>query len=270
MLRIRRIIAVAAIALLASPTVALAQGMESYGGEGLGNATSNSPMMHQGITHPGVDDIYSRAQQESAFKIIKDVKLGLKDADPNVRVTELAKLRNLKDPQVNKILIESLTDRDIRVKMKAVDILGAREANDAVTPMSQLLFLRATEPVLKLHLVAALGRIGDSQGGPAVMQYLLEQSDERARGTAVFALGEIGNDAAVPLLTQCSAEDSSALVRRLAKQALEKIDGEVPSDHKMEAAARGDAATLTREETPTDQKLAKLRELDSQLQDQER
>jgi hypothetical protein len=266
----RRIIAAAAIALLASPSFALAQSMGSYGGEGLGSATSNSPMMHQGVTHPGIDDLYSRAQQESVFKIIKDVQLGLKDADPNVRVTELVKLRFLKDPQVNKILVQSLNDRDIRVKMKAVDILGSREANESVTPMSQLLFLRATEPVLKLHLVAALGRIGDTQGEPAVMQYLIEQSDERARGTAVFALGEIGNDSAVPLLTQCVAEDNSALVRRLAKQALEKIDGELPTDHKMESAARGDNGTQTREDTPTDQKLAKLRELDGQLRDQER
>lgn len=268
MFSIRRIIAAAAIALLASPALALAQ----YGGEGIGSATGANPMMHQGITHPGVDDLYSRAQQESVFKIIKDVKLGLKDADPNVRVTELVKLRNLKDPEVNKLLIQSLTDRDIRVKMKAVDILGSREANEAVTPMSQLLFLRATEPVLKLHLVAALGRIGDAQGGPAVMQYLLEQSDERARGTAVFALGEIGNDAAVPMLTQCASEDNSALVRRLAKQALEKIDGELPSDHKMEQVAGGgpEGVTQARDETPTDQKLAKLRQMDHELQDQER
>jgi HEAT repeat protein len=266
----RRIIAVAAIALLVSPAAALAQSMGSYGGEGLGTATSNSPMMHQGKVLPGVDDLYSRAQQESAFKIIKDVKLGLKDADPNVRVTELVKLRNLKDPEVNKILIQCLNDRDIRVKMKAVDILGAREANESVTPMSQLLFLRATEPVLKLHLVAALGRIGDSSGAPAVMQYLQEQTDERARGTAVFALGEIGNESAASILTQCASEDNSALVRRLAKQALEKIDGELPTDHKMEAAAGGDGPVQAREDTPTDQKLAKLREIDHELQEQER
>ncbi len=266
----RRIIAAAAIALLVSPAAALAQSSDSYGGEGLGTATSNSPMMHQGMTHPGIDDIYSRVQQESAFKIIKDVKLGLKDADPNVRVTELVKLRNLKDPEVNKILVQSLNDRDIRVKMKAVDILGAREANEAVTPMSQLLFLRATEPVLKLHLVAALGRIGDSSGATAVMQYLQEQSDERARGTAVFALGEIGTEAATPMLTQCASEDNSPLVRRLAKQALEKIDGELPTDHKLEAAASGRGAVQESENTPTDQKLAKLREIDHQLEEQER
>ena len=105
--------------------------------------------------------------QETPFKVIKDVKLGLKDADPTVRVSELLKLRNLQDPEVNQILITSLSDPDVRVKIKAVDILGAREANDAVPPISSMLFLRSTEPIVKLHLVAALGRIGDAKGATA-------------------------------------------------------------------------------------------------------
>ncbi len=262
MFRTPWILAAAVLSLFAARGFALAQ----YGGEGIGSATSSNPMMHQGVTHPGVDDILSRAQQESVFKIIKDVKLGLKDADPNARVTELTKLRNLKDPEVDKILIQAITDADIRVKMKAIDVLGAREANEAVPPMSQLLFLRSTEPVVKLHLVAALGRIGDAQGALPVMQYLAEQSDERARGTAVFALGEIGNEQATQMLAQCVAEDNSALVRRLAKQALEKIDGELPTDRHVEQAA----TAQPRESTPTDQKLAKVREFDEQMQQDER
>ncbi len=84
-----------------------------------------------------------------------------------MRVSELEKLRNLQDPEVNQILITSLSDPDVRVKIKAIDILGAREANDAVPPISSMLFLRSTEPIVKLHLVAALGRIGDAQGRDA-------------------------------------------------------------------------------------------------------
>src|SRR6202790_2905037 len=146
-------------AALAFPHLAFAQ----YGGQGIGSALSSNPMSHQGQVKPGVDDLASRAATETPFKIIKDVKLGLKDADPAVRVTELEKLRNLQDPEVNQILISSMSDPDVRVKVKAVDILGARGANDAVTPMSTMLFLRSTEPIVKLHLVAGLGRIGDAQ-----------------------------------------------------------------------------------------------------------
>src|ERR1700691_5223496 len=160
---------------LAVPHLALAQ----YGGQGLGSALSSNPMSHQGQVKAGVDDVATQAQQETPFKIIKDVKLGLKDADPSVRVSELEKLRNLQDPEVNQILITSLSDPDVRVKIKAIDILGAREANEAEPPLSSMLFLRSTEPIVKLHLVAALGRIGDTQGAIPIMQYLGQDQDER-------------------------------------------------------------------------------------------
>src|SRR5271167_3983255 len=145
---------------LAVPHLAFAQ----YGGQGLGSALSSNPMSHQGDVKAGIDDITKNAAQETPFKIIKDVKLGLKDADPNVRVQELIKLRNLQDPEVNQILTNSMSDPDVRVKIKAIDILGARGANEGVAPMSSMLFLRSTEPIVKLHLVAALGRIGDTDG----------------------------------------------------------------------------------------------------------
>src|ERR1019366_10451023 len=90
---------------LAVPHLAFAQ----YGGQGLGSALSASPMSHQGQVRPGVDDMTNRAMQETPFKIIKDVKLGLKDADPAARVTELIKLRYLQDPEVNEILMTSLS-----------------------------------------------------------------------------------------------------------------------------------------------------------------
>jgi HEAT repeat protein len=247
---------------LAIPHLAFAQ----YGGQGLGSALSSNPMSHQGDVKPGVDDITGNAMQETPFKVIKDVKLGLKDADPNVRVTELLKLRNLQDPEVNLILITTLSDPDIRVKLKAIDILGAREANDAVPPMSSMLFLRSTEPIVKLHLVAALGRIGDAKGTLPIMQYLGEDQDERSRGTAVFALGEIGSDQATPLLNAVVAQDQSPMVRRLAKEALQKVSGELPTERSKTLAA----ASTNKADEPTDQKLAKLREMDQKMNDMER
>jgi HEAT repeat protein len=251
-----------ASAVLVFPAVAFAQ----YGGQGLGSALSGDPSSHQGQVRAGVDDIASKASQETPFKIIKDVKLGLKDADPNVRVSELTKLRDLQDPEVNQILIQSMADPDLRVKLKAIDLLGSREANDAVAPMSSMLFLRSTEQITKLHLVAELGRIGDGQGAPAVMQFLAEPEDERGRGTAVFALGEIGSGKATPLLKRIVTEDQSPTVRRLAQEALRKIDGELPFEHQKQLASQQDPHAPV----PTDQKLANLREIDQKLQNQER
>jgi HEAT repeat protein len=240
-----------------------------YGGTGMGSALSGDPMSHQGKVQAGIDDITKRQESEKPFKIIKDVKLGLKDADPNVRVQELKKLRTLQDPEVNKIIIESLADPDIRVKIKAVDLLGARQANEGVDPIGQMLFLRSTEPLVKLHATAALGRIGDARGTMPVMQYLQQETesgdDDRARGTAVFALGEIGNDRSNELLSQIVADDKSDMVRKLAQEAIEKIDGELPSQHSTQLAA-----DRARTAQPTDEKLSKLRAFDAKLQEMER
>lgn len=255
------LVALALGVALAIPRLAFAQ----YGGQGIGSALSSNPMSHQSQVKPGVDDMQGNAAAETPFKVIKDVKLGLKDADPTVRVTELERLRFLQDPEVNQILTNSISDPDVRVKIKAIDLLGAREANDAVTPMSTMLFLRSTEPIVKLHLVAALGRIGDSQGVLPVMQYLGEDQDERGRGTAVFALGEIGSDKATPLLNAVVAQDQSPMVRRLAKEALQKVSGEMPTER-----AKTVAEASTKANQPTDQKLAKLREMDKKLEDAER
>lgn len=251
-----------ALAVLALADLALAQ----YGGQVLGSALSSDPLSHQGQVRAGVDDIASRVSLETPFKIIKDVKLGLKDADPNVRVSDLTKLRDLQDPEVNQILIQSMADQDLRVKLKAIDILGAREANSAVAAMSSMLFLRSTEQIVKLHLVAELGRIGDAQGAPPIVQFMAEPEDERGRGTAVFALGEIGSDKAVPLLNKVVTADQSPMVRRLAREALRKIDGEMPVERRKQLASEQELHTSV----PTDQKFDKIRELDKKLEDAER
>jgi HEAT repeat protein len=269
MFRLRSVLAGSIfIASMVVPGTLLAQQM-SYGGAGLGSALANDPYSHQSNMQAGISDMSKRVESESAFKIVKDVKLGLKDADPNARVQELKKLRDISDPEVNRILIDSLSDPDIRVKIKAVDLLGARQANDGVPPMAQMLFLRSTEPLLKLHAAAALGRIGDSRGSLPVMEYLEEETDagddDRARGTAVFALGEIGSDRSTELLSTVVANDKSDMVRRLAQEAIEKIDGELPSQHSTELAAE-----KTKLIQPTDEKLAKLREFDAKMQEMER
>jgi HEAT repeat protein len=222
-------------------------------------------MSHQGEMRAGVDDMATRAAKETPFKIIKDVRLGLKDADPNVRVAELNKLRYLKDAEVNDILLQCMSDPDLRVKVKAIDLLGAREANVAVPAMNSMLFLRSTEPIVKLHLVAALGRIGDAQAALPVIQYLSVEQDDRGRGTAVFALGEIGSEQSAPVLNKVIEQDNSPMVRRLAKEALQKISGEMPTEHKKEVATQTNLIV-----EPTDQKLAKLRELDKKLEEMER
>lgn len=246
--------------------VIAAAGVIALSGSGafaqVGSALSNNPMLHQGPTSMpnGAGDLQKRIDTETPLAQIKDAKKAMDDADPVTRVKGLKMLRDLQDPEANRILIRALSDPDIRVKMKAVNILGQREVTDSVTQMSQMLFLRSTEPAVKLHLVAALGRIGDARGVLPVMQYLEEQGDERSRGTTVFALGEIGDPQATDVLTRVATEDGSELVRRLAQESLEKIDGELPTQHAARLAASQNTVM------PTDQRLSKMREIDQQIQ----
>src|SRR5207244_11798405 len=100
----------------------------------------------------------------------------------------------------------------------------------------------------KLHLVAALGRVGDARGTLPILEYLDEADDQDSRGTAVFALGEIGDPHADDKLIQIVQSDKSPMVRKLAQEALEKIDGELPNHHQEEVDAE-----RQREFKPTDE-----------------
>jgi HEAT repeat protein len=202
----------------------------------------------------------SGASRTNAQHDLKSAEDGLGDADPRVRVEALRKLRNVNDPQANFLLIRSMSDPDTRVRVKAIDILGGRGDKDAVEPMCQLLFLRSTEPVVKMHIAAALGRIGDELATRPLIQYLYEATDERSRGTAVFALGEIGDHKASDVLTTAATEDPSPIVRRLAQQAIQKINGEIPNGHPV--------TTANEQEVPTDQRLSKLRQIDQEMNQQ--
>ena len=240
------LVAALTFVLLTIPTLARAQ----FG------PIANSPMLR---SNDHLDDNGRRAGKETDENVIRDATKGLDDASPKVRIDSLNKLRFVHSPKVTDLLLKGLADPDVRVKVKAVDILGARQVTEAVPGMAQYLFLRSTEPVVKLHIAAALGRIGDERGVLPVMQYMQESGEERGRGTAVYALGELGDARANDLLTKTATDDPSPMVRRLAQEALEKIQGELPIQRVVQAAKND------RKLMPTDERLSKLREMDAEL-----
>jgi HEAT repeat protein len=260
--RPRLIVAVSVAALLLMPLAGHAQ-LGPSGGGGFGGSGNN-----YGGPHAAVQNLESlekagpdrKAKNDS--ELIKEAKRKITDADPRVRVDGLEKLRYVSDSaEANELLFRGLNDADVRVRIKAIDVLGARASNDAVPIMNQDLFLRETPAVEKLHLVAALGRVGDSRGALPIIEYLDQTDDTASRGTAVFALGEIGDPRANDKLIQIVQTDKSAMVRKLAEEALEKIDGEIPNRHQEDL----EQAKAKQLET-TDQKLAKLRQYDSENQ----
>jgi HEAT repeat protein len=245
------------LALTVAPLPALAQfgGLASPGG---GGNMMGQMMRGASKTGGGGGD-----QGKSPDQLEQDAKKGMADADPRVRAEALDKLRHVGEPKAQEILIQGLTDPDIRVKIRAIDILGAQQATIAVPLLNQQLFLRETQPVVKLHIVAALGRIGDSRGTLPIIGYLKEAPNDQARGTAVFALGEIGDPHASDILVQTVSNDSNPMVRKLAQESLEKIDGELPSVHSEQQTAQSDSRLV-----PTDQRLSKMREMDQEIQKQ--
>jgi HEAT repeat protein len=243
-------IAIVVAGVLALPLLAFAQAGYT-GPRGPNNFLQNLETVGPGTQAGKADD-----------DLIKDAKKRFADADPRVRVEGLEKLRYVKNQTDSTELLErGLNDIDVRVRIKAIDVIGARGVNDVVPLMCQRLFLRQTPAIEKLHLVAALGRIGDTHGTRPVLEYLDEAPDDDSRGTAVFALGEIGDPAANDKLIQIVQNDKSGMVRKLAQEALEKIDGELPSHRQevMEAERKQELQT-------TDEKLSQLRELDTKLQ----
>jgi HEAT repeats len=240
------------LALAIPPASALAQ-FGGYGPGAQGGAGNMMSKMMQGGQ--------KGQETKSPDQLETDAKKGMSDADPRVRAEALDKLRGVNEPKAQEILIQGLTDPDIRVKIRAIDILGAQQATLAVPLMTQQLFLRETQAVVKLHIVAALGRIGDSRGTLPVVGYLKQAPDDAARGTAVFALGEIGDPHATDILVQTVTNDKNPMVRKLAQESLEKIDGELPTVHSEQQTAQSDSRLI-----PTDQRLSRMREVDREMQ----
>jgi HEAT repeat protein len=235
------------------PCTAFAQ-LSSSGGYGSRQANPLSMMNQAGPSNP-------KNGAESPDVLLRNAKRHILDADPRVRVDALESLRFVEKPDVNELLLRGLSDPDIRVRVKAIDVLGARGVADAVPTMAQMLVLNETPVIEKFHIVAALGRIGDSHGVLPVIEYLKDTRDSDSRGTAVFALGEMGDPRANDALIQLVNNDPDPKVRRLAQEALEKIDGELPNHHQAELAAAREKSAET-----TDQKLSKLRQFDNELQ----
>ncbi len=242
----------AMLAMLGAPIRARAQMLGGLPGP------ANQMMPLSALEQAGPDTV--RKHGKDAATAIRDAKRKYNDADPRVRVQGLESLRYIDSPEVNSILFRGLSDPDVRVRIKAIDVLGARGTTDAVPQMTQDLYLRDTPAIEKLHLVAALGRIGDARGALPIIDFLNNTDEKDSRGTAVFALGEIGNPAANDVLTKTVSDDPSPMVRKLAREALEKIDGELPN-------RRSEEEQLAKEKqlVPTDQKLSKLRQMDQAM-----
>jgi hypothetical protein len=173
------------------------------------------------ISSKQIRDRYDR-QTKGGTKLEDFVKK-LDSDDGETRLEGVKALGESKEVKAIPYLIQAVGDPDMRVKAKAIDLLGALRADDATPVLVQYLFLRTTDPPLMQRILAALGKIGDPRGAQPIVELLQRDLDPETRGTAIFALGEIGAPEALDRLNQIAKNDSDATMRRLANEAAAKV-----------------------------------------------
>jgi bilin biosynthesis protein len=144
--------------------------------------------------------------------------------DQPTRLQGVGQLGTVEDePKAVGYLLQGAHDPDTAVRLKSIDVLGQMRAKDAVAPLVQQLFMRATDEVAKQHILVALGRIGDPRAVKPIVDFLARDGDRRTRGTAIFALGEIRDEAALEPLGRMAEQTDDATIRSVAQTAMQKI-----------------------------------------------
>jgi HEAT repeat protein len=155
---------------------------------------------------------------------IDDFVKRLRSDDPAVRLEAVKSLGASKDNKAVEYLMQAMGDSDVRVQVKAIEMLGDMRATDATPVLVQYLFLRTTDGNMKQLILASLGKIGDTRAARPLMEFLQRDLDPATRGTAIFALGEIGSLESVDTLTNIAQADKDQTVRRLASEAKGKVE----------------------------------------------
>lgn len=128
------------------------------------------------------------------------------------------------DAKAVEYLLQASNDADMRVRIKGIDVLGNIKSKEATALLVQQLFLRDTEPTVKQHILAALGKIGDPRSVQPLLDVVGQEGPAPIRGAAIYALGEIGERKALPKLEGLSQASSDDNIRRLASEAVRKIN----------------------------------------------
>lgn len=123
-----------------------------------------------------------------------------------------------------KPLLDATADEDPRVRMRAIDYLGAIGSPMATQVLTQYLFLRQTDDTATQRILVALGRIRDPLSVKPVADFAAKTKDEELRCGAIFALGEIGGMEAMKAVKPFAEQTSDKDARRVAVDAISKIN----------------------------------------------
>lgn len=146
----------------------------------------------------------------------------LQSDDVTTRLEGVAGLGEVSDPKAVEHLVTAASDPDMRIRVKAIDVLGQVHAKEATPLLVQQLFMRDTDLATKRRILACLGKIGDTHATAPILDFLSRDVDTAARGNAIFALGDLGDRTALPALEALAKGQDEAL-RGLAQESIRKI-----------------------------------------------
>lgn len=162
-------------------------------------------------------------KRKGSIASIDDYVHRLSSEDPDERLQAVRNLGESKDEKAIEYLVQAVGDPDVRVKAKAIDMLGHMRATESTPVLIQYLFLRTTDKQMKSLILAALGKIGDDRAARPIVEFMQRDLDNQTKGTAIFALGEIGSPDAEESLVAVTETSEDRTLRRLANESLNKI-----------------------------------------------
>jgi len=121
-------------------------------------------------------------------------------------------------------LLDALADADQRVRVKAINYLGARRQQAAVPVLVQKLFLSEVDADERTQVLIALGRIGDPRASKQLLNCAMAATSDTVRAAALYALGESGTPEVTQALSRFSETSSDQQVKQLAGDAIKKIE----------------------------------------------
>jgi HEAT repeat protein len=173
----------------------------------------------------------------------------LRSDDPEKRLEGLKGFGEMNEPRAIEYLVAAANDPDMRIRIKAIDILGNIKATDATPLLIQQLFMRDTDLGTKQRILACLGKIGDERATKPILDFLARDVDPAVQGNAIFALGDIGDPTAVPSLEAIARNGHDERLRALAQDSIRKIRAK-PEPPVVPPALAGDGRTPPGRATP--------------------
>jgi len=128
----------------------------------------------------------------------EDIATNLRSTNPVVREDTAKIARNFGSDAVEAALIDVLADEEGRVRLNAVESLVELDCAEAVVPLMGRLDVE-TSPQVERAIVDALGRLGDAQAVPVLIEHLQSEIEDPPLNV-IWALGALEDHRALEVL----------------------------------------------------------------------